>query len=113
MALDDGNGDLPDLGPCCMCEGGPTRNVIMLSRRGAIRGHGWGCVVCDLPLDGAYAVLCEACIERWQADNSLLTVACRGWPCEGRIPIAELPAGGFDHDMRRHRADVQRGTRYP
>lgn len=52
-------GDTPNLGPCCMCEGGPTHNLIMLNQRGAIPGHGWGCVVCDLPLDGAYAVLCE------------------------------------------------------
>jgi len=106
--IDDGNGDLPDLGPCCMCEGGPTHNLIMLSQRGAIPGHGWGCVVCDLPLDGAYAVLCEACIIRWQQDNSLLTVACRGWPGEGRIPIAELPAGAFDHDMSKHPEEAAR-----
>jgi hypothetical protein len=97
--------DLPDLGPCCMCEGPGSRNLIMLSRRGAIPGHGWGCVVCGLPLDGAYAVLCEACIIRWEHDNSLLTVACRGWPGEGRIPIAELPKGLFDHDMAKHACD--------
>ena len=109
--IDDGNGDIPNLGPCCMCEGGPTHNLIMLRQRGAIPGHGWGCVVCDLPLDGAYAVLCEACIIRWQQDNSLLTIACRGWPGEGRIPIAELPAGAFDHDMNKHPEEAALATR--
>lgn len=94
--------DLPNLGPCCMCEGPSACNLIMLSRHCAVPGHGWGCLECGLPLDGAYAVSCEACIIRWQQDNSLLTVGCRGWPGEGRIPIAELPPGVFDHDLSRH-----------
>lgn len=88
------------LGPCCMCDGTESvNNVIMLSRRGAVPGHGWGCVVCSLPMDGAYAVLCDTCLPKWQADNSLLTVACRGYPGkEGRILVAELPDGEFDHN---------------
>lgn len=95
----------PHLGSCCMCDGADgVRNIIMLSQRGAIAGHGWGCVVCGLPSDGAYAVLCDPCLELWQKKPELLTTACRGYPgSEGRIPIAELPPGRFDHDDRKHK----------
>jgi hypothetical protein len=108
--------DAPDFGPCCICGGacdsaagnkdgggGSCRNIVMLSRRGAEPGHGWGCVVCGLPLDGAYAVLCDPCLERWHRDNSLLRTACAGYPGDGRrVLIADLPEGVFDHDRSRH-----------
>lgn len=95
----------PDLGPCCICEGTKdVDNIIMLDRRCAVPGHGWGCVVCGLPPDGAIAVLCDACLPKWQKDGSLLALACRGYPgTEGRIPIAHLP-GDFGHDYSRHEA---------
>jgi hypothetical protein len=96
--------DMPDLGPCCGCETREgVRNMVMLSRRGAVPGHGWGCVVCGLPFDGVYLVLCDNCLARWQADEYVITVACRGYPAEdGRIAIAELPEGEFDHDESKH-----------
>jgi hypothetical protein len=99
--------DGPDLGPCCICEGSENvHNIIMLHRRGVVPGHGWGCVTCGLPSDGASAVLCETCLPQWQADESLLKIACRGYPkSDGRIPIAELPAEIFDHDHSRHGLD--------
>jgi hypothetical protein len=95
--------DLPDLGPCCMCEGTEgVRNLIMLDLRGTVPGHGWGCLGCGLPSDGASAVLCDKCLTRYQADRSLLTIACRGYPgTDGRIPIAELEP--FEHDDAAHR----------
>ena len=75
-----------------------VHNLIMLDRRCEIPGHGWGCVVCGLPADGAYAVLCDPCREIWQADHSQMLFACRGYPAsEGRIAIAELPPGEFKH----------------
>jgi hypothetical protein len=87
-----------ELGPCCMCDGDQVTTIVMLNRRCAVAGHGWGCVVCELPMDGASAVLCEPCFERYSADNALLTTACRGYPTtDGRIPIAELPPGEFKH----------------
>jgi hypothetical protein len=97
----------PGLGPCCVCLGtNSVRNIIMLDRRAAIVGHGWGCVSCGLPPDGAYAVLCDDCLAKWEEDPAILTVACRGYPAtEGRIPIAELPPEPFAHDEERHRAD--------
>lgn len=86
--------DSPSLGPCCNC--GTTENVVnvvMLDRRGPQPGFGWGCVVCDLPSDGAVAVLCEGCIG--QAPQSV----CEGYPQDGkRVPIDKLPVGSFEHD---------------
>ncbi len=92
------------LGPCCMCgRAHEVRTIIMLDRRGAIPGHGWGCVQCGLPMDGVCAVLCDECVEVYRRNPYLLQTACRGYPAtEGRIPLAELPEGDFQHDMSRH-----------
>jgi hypothetical protein len=65
------NGDMPDLGPCCMCGIPEPQAIVMLSRRAAVPGHGWGCVVCGLPPDGAVAVLCDPCFEQYHRDASL------------------------------------------
>lgn len=98
--------DRPKLGPCCMCEGTEgVNNIIMLDRRGAEPGRGWGCFVCGLPSDGAIAVICDGCLPRYQADNTTLKVACRGYAGEGgRVPIAELPEEPFHHHDAKHRA---------
>jgi hypothetical protein len=92
--------DAPSLGPCCVCERTEgVRNIVMLDRRAAIPGHGWGCAICHLPGDGAYAVLCDECLPKWRLDETILTLVCRGYPAtEGRIPIAALPPGYFNHD---------------
>jgi hypothetical protein len=103
--------DAPSLGPCCICEGlAGVCNIIMLDRRCAVSGHGWGCAVCDLPADGASAVLCDDCMELYRREPERLTIACRGYPAtDGRIAIAELPP--FGHDMTKHpEADEPRGV---
>lgn len=89
-----------DLGPCCICETTiGVRNILMLRHKAPIAGHGWGCVVCNLPHDGAVAVVCDACV------GQPLKFACRGYPsADGRIPIAEL-TGTHEHDTARHRDD--------
>ena len=99
--------DLPALGPCCMCDGTEkVTTIIMLERRCMVSGHGWGCAVCGLPLDGASAVLCDDCFVTYRSEPELLTTACRGYPAtEGRIAIAELPPGTFDHDPVKHAID--------
>ena len=96
--------ELPELGPCCMCERRDgVRNMILLDRRGAVPGRGWGCVVCGLPPDGAVAVLCDDCLARYRLDQALLKVACRGYPArDGRIAIAALPPEPFEHDPAAH-----------
>jgi hypothetical protein len=61
-------------------------------------GRGWGCVVCDLPADGALAVVCDACLEK----RAPLRFACQGYPGkDGRVPI-DLLFGDHNHDMSKH-----------
>lgn len=92
-----------ELGPCCICGGRGAGNIILLPRRAAVPGHGWGCVLCGLPADGALAVLCGGCMVRYGEAPELLTHCCRGYPAtDGSIAIAELPAGVFDHEMTKH-----------
>jgi len=94
-----------NLGPCCICrQSGPSvRNIIALDRRGPTPGKGWGCLVCGLPMDGATAVLCDACLDRYRAGLVEILDACTGYPADdGRTPVADLPAGEFHHDMRAH-----------
>lgn len=94
---------MTDLGACCICETyvGVT-NIVMLTRRAPIAGHGWGCFVCKLPTDGASIVLCDGCLELYRAGAAPL-FACRGWPgSDGRIPYVELSPEVFDHDQAAH-----------
>ena len=97
------NGTKLDLGPCCMCTGPGAINLVMLRRRAPVAGHGWGCVVCNLPADGATAVLCGDCMDIYQDNPDLLGFCCRGYPkTEGRIALGDLPEGVFDHDNAKH-----------
>ena len=91
------------LGACCVCETTEgVRNMIMLDKRAQVSGHGWGCFVCGLATDGANAVLCDPCLERFREDQSVLTMACRGYPAsDGRVAIAELEP--FTHNEWLHR----------
>lgn len=61
---DDEEQSFIDPGPCCCCER-PIRgvvNILMLDLRAPIAGTGWGCATCDLPPDGAIAVVCLDCL---------------------------------------------------
>ena len=99
------------LGSCCICETYfGVRNIVMLDRRAPIAGHGWGCVVCGLPSDGAVAVLCDGCLELFQAGGVCL-FACRGYPAkDGRVPFADLSPEPFGHDEAKHQQDEEDGN---
>jgi hypothetical protein len=101
---DDDLDDLYALGPCCICETDQdVRNIAMLDQRAPIAGHGWGCVVCDLPPDGALAVLCDRCAGGFESKILKLQFACRGYPAsEGRVPFEDLDPAPFEHDRRKH-----------
>ena|ERR1700733_8937621 len=88
----EGGGEGLDLGPCCICESNAKAGaMVMLEVKNTIPGHGWGCVVCNLPADGASAVLCDDCATKWQAGEAKLRFACCGYPAdEGRVPIGQL-----------------------
>ena len=93
------------LGPCCVCSSMKrVRSILCLNLRSPIPGHGWGCVVCGLPSDGASAVICDACCESHREGDvtKAIRFACRGYPgSEGRIPIGELTEF-FGHDVSKH-----------
>ena len=94
--------DQPSLGPCCGCERdtGLARNIVMLPFRNKMPGHGWGCFVCGLAPDGAVAVLCDECAERFDRGDGGLRFACRGYPgIDGRAPLAEF-TGSHTHDLK-------------
>jgi hypothetical protein len=96
-------GDVP-LGTCCACgrDDRTVRIVLYLPRRSPIPGRGWGCVVCELPAEGAVAVICDECAEC----KVSLRFACIGYPgIDGRIPIEEL-SEDFRHDISRHSDDT-------
>jgi hypothetical protein len=91
-ATADENPDLK-LGPCCICGGedAPIAGLEMLSVKGEVPGHGWGCLVCALPADGACAVICAKCLPGYERGDVKPRFACRGWPgSDGRVPIGEL-----------------------
>ena len=90
--------DVPKLGPCCACGRSDrlVRNMLSLDKKSPIAGRGWGCLVCDLPNDGAVAVVCDECL------GAPLRWACRGYPgSDGRVPFDSL-AGTHQHNMARH-----------
>lgn len=94
------------LGSCCICEAETgARTIVVLAVKNVIRGHGWGCVVCDLACDGASSVVCDGCADDLRARRRQLRFACRGYPTtDGRIPI-ELLTELHEHDMTKHAAD--------
>ena len=83
---------LKKLGSCCICgTHKKVRNIILLNRKCIVRGHGWGCCVCNLPRDGAVAVLCDTCMKLFEEGRAKIKLACKGYPMdEGRVPIESL-----------------------
>ena len=50
-----------EFGTCCVCEGEmETCGLIQLDYK-VESESGWGCVQCGLPMEGAVAVVCDAC----------------------------------------------------
>jgi hypothetical protein len=93
--------DRTPLGTCCGCGGTEAiSSIYMLPFRNKVPGHGWGCVVCHLPSDGASAVLCDSCatLAEQRGIEAVLRFACRGYPgTDGRADIAKFTEP-FAHD---------------
>lgn len=85
-----------NLGTCCACGTEPATGLMMLNKRSPY-GCGWGCCQCGLPMEGAIAVLCDACGESGE-----LKWFCKGEVATGdRAPFAEL-VEPFEHNLDRH-----------
>jgi hypothetical protein len=96
--------DFEDYGTCCVCgcdssPERPVQNIICLDFKQPIPGDGWGCAVCNLPLEGAVAVICDRCLEEQNFDFKFIV---SGLVSEKkRIPYPEnkIP---FKHDESKH-----------
>ena len=94
-----------DLGPCCACQktGASVRNIVSLPFIASQPGTGWGCVACELPADGALAVVCDHCLET----HAPLRFATDGFAVDkGRVPIETLTEP-YKHDLSRHKDQSQ------
>lgn len=94
------------LGACCDCgsqERGPVRHIVIIAMRSPEPGDGcWGCISCDLPQAGAFAVLCDECAKTFNGRPLNIVL---GSPDENRrMAVADLTEP-FDHDMTKHTAD--------
>jgi hypothetical protein len=90
---------------CCACGSTklPTNNVVMLDKKSPTPGVGWGCVLCNLPSDGAIAVVCTPCIEA----KVPIAFACTSYISDdARTPVEQL-AGEHKHDMKFHQDEIQ------
>ena len=74
--------------------------MIMLDRVAPEPGKGWGCLVCNLPSDGATVVLCDDCLEiKPQPLGNIIF----GYPKENmRIKASAYPFQIFKHDEYLH-----------
>lgn len=103
--------ETPALGPCCICEEKKetVQNLFMLPWTAPTKGKGWGCTVCDLPPDGAVAVLCDECARRNRYESETvaqsLSLVVDGFAYEkGRVDVDEWreTREPFDHDDALH-----------
>jgi len=96
-----------DFGTCCVCgeegtEENPVRNGIMLKLRGPSPGKGWGCLICDLPVDGAMAFVCDRCLDLGFEKSPIRWVVKGFIADKGRVSI-DVCKEFFDHDMSKHK----------
>lgn len=104
----DTDAEWEDYGPCCICEliTPSVNNFICLDRRAPIPGTGWGCLVCDLPADGALAVVCDDCLKLFSNQEVQLKNIVWGYPAEKqRMPYTNLSPKNFKHDPAFHPED--------
>lgn len=95
--------------PCCACgqTSSTVRTLGYLPKRAPIPGSGWGCVVCNLPCDGAIVVVCDACADLGM-EKAPLRFAVKGWmKANERVPIGELMEP-FEHNDFMHRSFERR-----
>lgn len=94
-----------DLGTCCVCEQtANVRNIVMLNFKSPQPGAGcWGCTVCGLPEEGAFAVCCDACsVQVLRTNGACIRYAVLGGPAlNQRIPVTDLTER-FEHDAGVH-----------
>lgn len=92
---------------CCGCNQiKVTNDVLMLDFKGPSPGKGWGCMVCNLPNDGAIAVLCEDCFKAVESHTMEIQTIVTGYIQDNqRQPLPpEDQRQPWQHDMEKHAA---------
>lgn len=94
-------------GDCCACgkplDGNDEHiNLLSLKQRAPVPGTGWGCLVCNLPQDGAMAIVCDACLTN---EVEIKRVVYGRMTSGQRVPIGSLSQDVFDHRPEPHAAD--------
>src|SRR5262245_47279162 len=86
---------------CCACgQHRRSRNIVMIEKKALTPGKGWGCVQCDLPIDGALAAICDDCAA---TEDPQIQFVFDGYLEEEKlIEIIELPNIPHVHDMTKH-----------
>jgi len=105
MSADGPHDFEPVTGPCCQCLTITLlRNVMFIHQRGPSPGKGWGCMICNLPSDGAVALMCDRCAQApLRAPPKFV---CTGYMKDGeRTPYDTLSTEPFDHDLTMHRGE--------
>lgn len=98
-----------DMGPCCICgkKGPKVRNFVALDFEAPQEKTGWGCLQCDLPPNGAMAVVCDSCFNACNREHGKMAGEIKfvidGWPAEKkRFPVDQLEKKPFAHDDSKH-----------
>ena len=96
------NKEREDYGSCCICESQiDVRNIIQLEYK-VVSESGWGCVACGLSAEGAVAIVCDTCIEKYSdkiEESIRFLMDGREW----RIPVPSVEWRVFhEHDLSRH-----------
>ena len=80
-----------------------SRKTIESSFSKVQSGSGWGCVQCGLPAEGAVAIVCDACIERYGSDTIENEIRFLMDGRERRIPVPPIEERVLhEHDIYRH-----------
>ena len=104
-----------DFGSCCVCEKhDPTvRNIVCVPWKLPVwlcgKSAGWGCVVCDLPADGATAIICDQCEAKHQGEEGWDWIRFVIGPRrDQRMPINMInQADKHEHDVAKHEATIR------
>jgi hypothetical protein len=108
MNDDDEPEEIDALAPraCCICGDikMTSRNIAMLDfkRPHGASVSGWGCVVCNLPMEGALAVVCDDCQAADRTLDDIRFILAGALDDPGRIPIEGLVRIPHAHDLTRH-----------
>lgn len=98
-----------DLGSCCVCEGThDVDNLLQLDYK-VESETAWGCFVCNLPMQGAVAAVCDLCMETYADIEPQICFLMD--TAERRIPVPpkneRIP---HLHDMRAHSSQREAET---